>query len=289
MAIFTSSSNTSNTERALIVGIVQDQLQKEAKLPPTVSDISNLVQPGAVTVALPKWTSGFSGPAAQNVDGDTVVAFQTATFGKDTLTLDQWVNLPYALTDRIKMQSAINLESELAQSAGREMAIWVDNKIITELRLASASSPDHVKQMTGTSNLVLTLADIVNMRMLLNKQNLPESDRTLLIAPEQEAALLKMDNFIRADAYGARDGLLNGEIGRVFGFRVIVHNGLDADEAIAYHKSAVAFAAQKQINYEKQRGAVNLQRDEYSFSCGMGFEVLQGGKCQVLYTSDSEA
>lgn len=289
MAVFTSTSNTSNTERALILGIVQDQLQNEAKLVPTITDLSAMVQPGAVTVAIPKWTSGFSGPAAQNADGDTAVAFQTAVFGKDTLSLDQWVNLPYALPDRIKEQSAINLEAELAASAGREMAIWVDSKIITELRLASTSSPDHIKQMTGTSNTVLTLADIVNMRLLLNKQNLPDSDRTLLISPEQEAALLKMDNFIRADAYGARDGLLNGEVGRVFGFRVIVHNALNAAEAIAYHKSAVAMAFQKAIKYEKQRGSVALQRDEYSFSCGAGFEVMQSGKYQVVYNSTSEA
>lgn len=281
-AIFTASANTGTTEATLIASVVQDQLQREAKLPPTVTDLSSMVRAGYKTVSIPKWSAGFSGPAAQNVDGNTTVDFQTATFATDDLNLDQWVNLPYALPDRIKDQSSINLEAELAQSAGREMALWVDTKILAQLRLASGSSPDHIVQLTGTTNTLITLADIVNARMLLNKQNISEADRTLLVSPEQEAEMLKMSNFIKASEYGAREALLNGEIGRVYGFRVITHNGLAAAEAIAYHKSAVAYAFQKAIKFEKQRGRVNLQRDEYSFSAGAGFKVLQGGKCQVL-------
>lgn len=285
MAIFTSATNTGSTEATLIAKIVQDQLLNEAKLMATVTDFSDYAKPGYKTIEIPKWSSGFSGPEAQNVDGATGAAFQTATFATDTLNLDQWVNLPYAVPDRISEQSAINLKAKLAESAGREMAIWLDEKIIAAVKAVSATAPDHKVQLTGASNLVLTLEDIANSRMLLNKQNVPQSDRYLVISPEQEKAMLKLDNFVRADAYGARDGLLNGEIGRVFGFTVIVHNALASDDMLAYHKSHAGFAIQKALKFEEQRGSVTLQRDEYSFSMGAGFVTLDGGKRGVHYNS----
>lgn len=286
--IHTSAANTGTTEATLISKIVQDQLNDKAMLLQTVTDYSALAVEGYKDIKIPKWSAGLTGPVAQNADGATAPDFQAATFAVDTISLDQWVNLPYALPDRIKMQSAINLEAELAREAGQQMAIWVDDKIITELKLVSTSAPDHRKQLTGASNTVLTLADIANCRMLLNKQNVPQSDRYLVIAPEQEKAMLALDNFIRADAYGAREGLLNGEIGRVFGFTVMVHNRLAADDMLAYHKSHVGVAIQKAISFEKQRGSVKLQRDEYSFSMGAGFEVLDGGKRGVYYNDDAE-
>jgi N4-gp56 family major capsid protein len=285
MAAFTAATNTGDTQSVLISKIVQDALLREAKLMPTVLDYSSQAQPGVKQIEIPKWSATFSGPAAQNADGDTAVSTQTATLAVDTLALDQWVNLPYALPDRIKTQNVVALEAELAEQAGKKFGIWIDDKIIVELKLCSSSNPDHIVQMTGTSNTVPTLADVANSRMLLNKQNVPMSERYLVMSPECEKAFLAMDNFIRADAYGAREGLLQGEIGRIFGFTCIVHNGLSASEMIAYHKSHVAFAFQKNVSYEKQRGLVTLQRDEYSFSAGAGFEVLDGGKRGVFYNS----
>ena len=57
--------------------------------------------------------------------------------------------------------------------------------------------------------------------------------------------MLNLAQFINADQYGGREALLNGEIGRVFGFRVIVSNLLADAEAYAYHRSCLAFASQK--------------------------------------------
>lgn len=274
--IHTSSANTGSTEATLIAKIVQDALNDAAMLRPTVTDYSALASEGLKQIEIPKWSSGLSGPAAQNADGATTTDFQAATFATDTISLDQHVNLPYALPDRVKTQNVLNLEAQLAKEAGEQMAIWFDDKIITELKLVSTSSPDHYVALGNGSTV--QLSDIANARMLLNKQNVPQTERYLLISPEQEKAMLALDNFIRADQYGAREGLLNGEIGRVFGFTVMVHNRLNSDDVLAYHKSHVGFAIQQGVRFEKQRGSVQILRDEYSFSALAGFEVMDGGK-----------
>lgn len=283
--IFNSSAHTSATEATLISSIVQDQLLREAKLLPTVSDYSAMALKGVKQIDLPRFGGQLTGPQAQNVDGETTVDFQAVAFAADSLALDKWVNLPYRIPDRVSQQSGINIEAEIAKSAGREMANYIDDQIIVALRLASASAPDHRVQMTGTSNLVLTLDDILEARRLLNVQNVPQSDRFLVISPNQEKAMLNLSNFVKANEYGSREGLLNGEIGRVFGFSVIVHNGLSAAEAIAYHKSCVAVAMQKEIEFESQRASVQLKATEYSFSMGWGVKTLDSGKRQVLLNS----
>lgn len=279
---FTSSGHTSATEATLISSIVQDQLLREAKLLPTVSDYSAMAKKGVKTIDLPRFGGQFSGPAAQNVDGATTVDFQAVAFAADSLNLNKHVNLPYRIPDRVSKQSGINLEAELAKSAGREMANYVDDQIIVELKLASASAPDHRIQLSGGTNDEITLADISEARRLLNVQNVPMPDRYLLVSPDQEKVMLNISNFIKANEYGAREGLLNGEIGRVYGMTVIVHNGLAATEAIAYHKSCCAVAMQQEVEFETQRAPVNLKATDYSFSMLWGAKVLDSGKRQVL-------
>lgn len=285
MATFTSAANTGATEMELISSMVQEELLRQAKLRPTVRDVSSMAMKGVKSIELPRFDSHFSGPAAQNPDGTTATASQVVDFATDVLNLDKWTTLPYKIPDRVSRQTMINLEAELARSAGRHYANYIDDLIIAQLRLASAAAPDHRIQLSGGTNDEITLEDITEARRLLNVANVSESDRYLVVSPDQEKVMLNIDNFIRADAYGARDALLDGEIGRVFGFRVLVHNGLSAAEAIAYHKDAVAYAIQRDVQFETRRASLELQVTEYAFSLGMGCVVLEQGVKQVLLNS----
>lgn len=283
--IVTSAGATSVTENTVINSIVQDELLRAAKLRPTVRDFSSLAGKGDKEIVLPKFTTSFGGPAAQNADGATTVDFQSPVLGSDTISLDQWTNLPYRIPDRVSMQSKVNLEAELAQSAGRHYGNYMDDLIIAELRLGSAAAPDHLLDIDGADATALgtaiTLDAISKARMLLNKQNASMDERYLAISPDQEKVIIDLDNFTHADKYGSRDALIDGEVGRIYGFRVIVHNGLNANEALAWQKDAVGIAVQKEVKFETQRADVRLQATDYSFSLGMGAEVLQGGKLNV--------
>jgi len=281
----TSAFATSATEDTLINSIVQSELLDASKLRSTVRDESSKANKGVKVIEFPKFTTSFSGPLTQDPDSQVAVDFQSPVFGVDSLPLDQWKNLAYQIPDRASMQSVIELEATLAKSSGEQMGIWLDDQLIAKLRLGSAAGPDHLLDIDGVDGTAvateITLSAISKCRMLLNKQNAKMDDRYLVISPEQEKVIIDLDNFIHADKYGSREALLNGEVGKIYGFRVIVHNRLNASESLAYQKDSVVMAMQKEVKYESQRADVRQQATDYSFSLGAGFAVLQDGKLNI--------
>ena len=275
-----SANSTAATEREIILSIVQDELLRAAMLRPTVTEIP--VPAGAKNVSVPKYSQSFTGPAAVNPDGLTTSDFQNVAFDVDTINLDKHVLLPYRVTDRAEMQSAVDARGEAAKSAGQQMGIYIDDQIIAQLRNASAATPDHKIDLDGAAlagtATALTLGGITEARKLLNKQNLRSEARWLVIPPDQEKELLDLDNFKNAEKYGSREALIEGEIGRIYGFRVMVHNGLNSNECFAYEKEAVGIAVQQEIKFEEQRADVRLQATDYSFSLLMGDTIMDGGK-----------
>lgn len=283
MAAF-STGQTGSLEMTMILSIVQEELIRSAKLRPTVMDLSSQAVKGVKQLEVPRYDTHFADPEAQVDDG--AVTCQTVNFATDSLALSDWRTLAYTVGDRVSVQSRVDLESELAASAGRTMGKYLDDKIIEQLRLASAAAPDHRLQFSGTdqqanANQAITLADITCARELLNKADVRDDDRWLIVSPKQEKEMLNISNFIKADEYGAREALLDGEIGRIFGFRVMVHNGLSDNEAIAYQKQAVAIAVQQEIKFETERN-VKRQDTDYAFSILAGYTVLEQGVKQVL-------
>lgn len=282
--IVTSAGATGATENDVISSIVQDELDKAAKLRPTIKDVSSMIGKGDKSLDMPKYDTSFTAPQPQNPDGSTTVDFQSPVLGVDTLNLNDWVNLPYRIPDRVSKQSRVNLETELAASAGRKMGIYMDDQIIVQLRLASAATPDHLRGLDGTATAgagVFGLGTISTADQLLNEQNIEEGNRWMVIPPAQKKTLIDLDDFHNADRYGSREALITGEIGNIYGFRTMVHNGLAANEAFFYHKDCVAVAVQTSVEFETQRADVRLKATDYSFALGMGQTVLQDGKLQV--------
>ena len=285
MAAITSAANTGSTEMQLITQIVQAELLENTVILGSVSNHSDKVIDGIKSLDIPRFeadtTPGsgrFGDPETQNPDGETAVTKKTASLTVDTINLDQWKNLAYSVADRVKMQSRVPLEAELAAKAGKEMAIYMDKEILSELQ----GLTQNVVYANATD---MQLEDITAARRVLNRNNVPMGDRVLLISPEQEEAMLNIDNFIHADKYGAREALLNGEIGRVFGFRVLVSNLLAASEAFAYHRECVGYAMQHQVDFETQRADVTLRSTDYSYAVGWGYTTMYDGKKGLKFTT----
>jgi uncharacterized membrane protein YhfC len=105
--------------------------------------------------------------------------------------------------------------------------------------------------------------------------------RTLLVPPDQEKAMLLISDFVRADAYGSSGGLINGEIGRVYGFRVMMHNNLSAAEFLTYHAGHVGFGQQLSTEYLTDIEVKSLST-EYALHHVYGVKVLDSGKRGVF-------
>jgi len=143
---------------------------------------------------------------------------------------------------------------------------------------------------TGGTVLPLTPQDVATadaaflllrkLRMTLNKANVPTDSRWVVMSPEFEALILGDARFIDASKYGSTTPILNGEIGRAIGFRILVSNNLPAGTAgtppevsnfiMAGHPMAISYA--EQIN------KVEAYRPEDSFGDAIKGLHLYGAK-----------
>ena len=266
-------TEVSATSVQVVASIVQDVLKQEAKLLPTIMDYSAFAAKGASMVKVPRRTQFAAADKAEN----TALTAQELTFAVDSISLDKNKAI-YAALERIaEMQATPNVEAEIIMEMAKELALQVDKDIYTELLLASAAAPDHRIAFAGAT---LAQTDLLEARRLLNVQNVPMDNRFLAIAPDEEKALLSIADFVRADAYGSAGGLINGEIGRLYGMVVVMSNVVTAGLPIVYHKSCVGFAQQLTPEYDTAKDLKNTSK-EYLLNHIYGVEVLDSGKRQV--------
>jgi hypothetical protein len=284
---FTSAAHTGATEMELIVNqLVQTELLENTVILNSVTDHSDKIVDGIKSLEVMRFEadktpgSGRLGaPSDMNQDGVTPAPFQTAVLTTDRIDLNKHKILPYRVQDTVAMQSRANLSAELASKAGKEFAIYMDEEIRDVLRTLTASIT-----MSGPG-ATMALTDITEARKQLNDENVPQANRILLISTKQEKSMLNIENFIHADKYGAREALLNGEIGQVFGFRVLVSNLLDDDESFAYHRECVGYAIQKNIDFETDRPSVALRVTDYSYAATWGCTLMYDGKKGVKFSN----
>lgn len=273
--VITGVTETSAAAKAMVETMAQKYLIQESKMMGLISNYSSLAVKGASSIKLPK-AGGFTvGDKAEN----TAASAQTSAFSVDTLSLDQHRVVQFLLEDIADVQTNVQAAQEYILRASKDLALDIDNKIIAQLRLASASAPDHLIKFTDTTNEDIELADIVAARKLLFLQNLDPREVFMLIGPDQEANMLKISDFIDASKYGSNSPIVNGEIGSVFGMKVVLHTSV-SQEAIFFHPTACAFALQQEIRLQKMYDLANLAW-RYSLDYVGGFKVLDAGKRNV--------
>ena len=268
-------TETSAASHAEVSKLAQTFLIQQAKLAATITDYSSLAVPGAASIELPR-SGGFSvGSKSENTKVDS----QIVTWEADTISLDQHRVIQFVLEDKAAIQSNVATVKDAIMKATKALALDMDTKIIVELRLASSSAPDHLIKFTDTTNEDIELGDILAARKLLIDQNIDPRECFMGVGSDQEKFMLAIDNFISAEKYGSNEPILNGEIGRIYGMKVIVHTGFN-QEALFWHPSAVGFAIQQGTRFQTESALSDLGT-RYSLDYIAGFEVLDGGVRQV--------
>src|SRR5574343_830264 len=147
----------------LVLGaMVQEQLIQAAYLLPTVNNYTAPM--GADKLKIPR-AGGFSvGDKSEN----TPVDAQTITYATDDLLLDKHKVVQVLVEKFALMQSEVAVYSDIAQRAGKAMALQLDTDIISALAATSAAAPDHRIAFAG-ANIAQT--DILEAKRLLTVQN----------------------------------------------------------------------------------------------------------------------
>lgn len=280
------------TRSALIAAEVQQELKAQAILLPSVRDVSVYAKPGAKTVSFPKADSF----VVQKKQSGEAAQAQALTFSNDTMSLDQHAVIQWLVEDRSELQSEVAVLVESAKRAASAHARQIDLDILSALYLGRSTSND--VDMTGNSNATFALTDI-NLQRLYIKKSKMRGDVFLAASPEAEKDLLDIENFISAEKYGSNEVLMNGEIGRIFGVRVLVSDMFDdflaensitatgSQVAMMYSREALAFAFQQGARFQEQYDLPNLAMRQ-SLDQLYGLKVLQSG-VGVSYSSRSVA
>jgi N4-gp56 family major capsid protein len=271
-------TEVSATQQTVVASVVQQVLKQKSILLPTISDYSSYAGPGSVAVKVPRRTQFAAASKSEN----TGLTAQELTFAADTITLNLHKAV-YASLERYAAATAnVDVKAQILIEMAAELALQVDKDIITQLKLASTSAPDHLLDYANTPTDTLAQADILEARRLLNVQNVPMEDRFICISPDQEKAMLSIGDFVKADAYGNAGGLMNGELGRIYGFKVMMHTSLAAVDSLIYHKSAVGVAFGFAPEFGEVFSATKVA-DEMVLHHLMGASVMDSGKRQVYF------
>ena len=138
--------------------------------------------------------------------------------------------------------------------------------------------------------------NIVKMRTLLDKANVPTTGRTIVVPPEVYALLLLDDRFAKSGSDSGQNALLNGQVGRVAGFTVFMSNnvktGTGTDNG---HTPYFEITAQVETatTYAEQIIKTEGYRMESRFADGVkglhvyGAKVTDGSQIAAMYCSVS--
>jgi N4-gp56 family major capsid protein len=251
--------------------MAQSFLIQESVLLPTCTDYSNLAVPGASSIKLPR-SGGFTVQDKQeNVSADA----QVITYASDTITFSHRT-VQFLIEKLAARQSVVDVVSDAVMKATKALALDIDEKILAEINLGSASAPDHQIVFADTVNDVLAKGDILAARKLLIDQNINPRECFLAVGSEKEAEMLAIEGFVDASKYGSASPVMLGEIGMVYGMRVLVHTSI-SDYMVAWHPSAVGYAFSQPIELDFDKDLANIGM-RYSLDYIFGAEVLDGGK-----------
>lgn len=271
-------TETSANALANISSLAQSFLIQQSVLLPTATNYSALAVPGASSIKLPR-SGGFTvGTKAEN----TAVDAQIITYAADSITFSHRT-VQFLIEKLAAKHSMVDVAQDSVMKATKALALDVDVAILAQLALASSSAPDHQLVFADTAGDVVAKSDILNARRLLINQNVNPRECFIAVGSEKEAELLAIADFIDASKYGSNSPIMLGEIGMIYGMRVLVHTSV-TDQMYVWHPSAVGYAFGQNIELDFDKDLANIGT-RYSLDYIFGAKVLDSGKRNVFVDS----
>lgn len=226
------------TKQELVAAVVQRELIEAAKVAPRCLDVSRFSVEGAQTIDFPKAGSLTIINRAEGTAGDAAVIPYTV----DTLPLDKNAYVAWIVDYKSKVQSAIDVQLDLAARAARAHAEYLDLQIIAELEAAGDATTT-----AGAISYAITL----EMMERFHTRNGNVAQASLLVGPSSWSTLLNIDEFKRAEVYGSAT-IPTGVIGKIHGVDVIMSSKVTGSSYYLFDKEAICFGLQAGPSYSEQ-------------------------------------
>lgn len=204
----------------------------------------------------------------------TVITPENLTDAGRALVIDQSKMFAFEVDD-IDLRQSRNgggLMSEAAQESAYGLADVADQYVAT--LFADAQSANKIGTVSVTSS-ALAVSQLIELKVRLDKANVPQQGRYVIVPPWYHGLLLGSDLFVRVDASGTSEALRNGHVGRAFGFDVFMSNNVVIETGDDYRVSAGVRSA---ITFADQIAKVEAYRPESAFSDALKGLHLYGAK-----------
>lgn len=160
----------------------------------------------------------------KNTDID---APETLTTTDQTLVIDQAKYFNFQVDDVDKVQAA----GELVDTAmGRAAYALADVSDAYLLGVIAAGAAARNTIGSAAAPVALTASNvyenIVKLKTKLDKANVPNTGRTIVVPPDVHSLLLLDDRFAKSTATAGQEALINGLVGRIAGFDVYMSNNV---------------------------------------------------------------
>lgn len=208
------------------------------------------------------------------------ITFQALSDAAQTLTIEKQKYFAFEVEDIDKAQSVINLIDSAMSEAAYGLKDTAD-QYVAEVMVAGVASTNQIgtdaspisltSGTTGSGNTNVYEA-FVNMRVKLDRANVPNEGRWVIVPPEVYAVLLKDNRFVYSNL--AERVLLNGEVGQIAGFRVLVSNNVPENSG----KYRIMGGYPGAVTYAEQINKVEAIRRENRFADGIKGLHLYGAK-----------
>lgn len=230
------------TKQELIAPLVQKELAFMAILAKFFTDVSSYAVQGAKTIDFPKLSSFTVVNRTEGAKGEATAL--TATLDQLALNFNAYVS--WIIDAMTLKQSNIPAQLTSAKRAAAAQARYVDTQIIAKIQSICGS---FINTFAAKANA--TYNNLVDMTTAIEDAHQQVSDCVWLCSTTQKGALMKLDEFKRADVYGVGT-IPSGVIGWILGAPVVVHSGLGADELYLAHKEAIVYGFQSAAAYGEQ-------------------------------------
>lgn len=194
-----------------------------------------------------------SDPTISNyVKNSTSINPETLTTTDQTLTIDQAKYFAFEVDD-VDMRQARDGGQLLTRAAERSAVLLAE---AADTYLGTIMTTNAGEVLTaGTASAADEAYNIVRaVKVAHDKANIPTEGRWLAVSPEFYSLLLADARFTDASAYGSNAPIMNGEVGRALGYRILVSTNLPEGTAatapavsnfvIAGHSEGTTFAEQ---------------------------------------------
>lgn len=184
---------------------------------------------------------------AVELDEDAKAEASAITVERQQLVINKRVVKDFIITDLALLQSLPAMD-KLRDLAIYSIAKKIQANIIADT-VPSASAPDH--QIAYDSGTTLALADLLEAKELLDDQDVPMSDRHLVVGSAQLNDIFNITGFTSSDFITAGSPLTSGELppallGFAPHFTTVVGN-----VAYLFHRSYFTMAAQKGVGVKE--------------------------------------